>query len=86
MKVTVRLFASLKEQTGTDHLDMELADGATVGQLTALLSEKHPALKEVLEKRKVLISLNQEMAKKNDILKEGDEVGLLPPFSGGSNG
>jgi len=85
MKVTVRLFASLREQAGMDRLEVELPPGATVDHLTTLLSESYPVLKEVLERRKVLISLNQEMANKEDILKEGDEAGLLPPFSGGCN-
>ena len=83
MKVTVKLFAGLKDKAGTGNMDMELPGGATVGELAGLLSERYPALKEVLEGRKVFISLNQEMAKREDILKEGDEVGLLPPFSGG---
>ena len=83
MKITVRLFANLKELAGRDALEMEMNEGANVEALVALISAKLPQLEEILGKKAVFISVNQEMAKNKDILSEGDEVGLLPPFSGG---
>ena len=83
MKVKVLFFAGLKDIAGTDSLQMEINDGSKLAHLLDLIVGKVPALNEVIGKRKVFISVNQEMADKEDILKDGDEVGLLPPFSGG---
>ena len=83
MKITLRLFANLKELAGTDALELEMKEGADVETLIRSISSEFPALREILEKKAVFISINQDMAKNSDILSEGDEVGLLPPFSGG---
>lgn len=83
MKITLRLFANLKELAGTDALELEMKEGSDVEALIRSISTELPALREILEKKAVFISINQDMAKNSDILSEGDEVGLLPPFSGG---
>ncbi|MDT8317885.1 MAG: MoaD/ThiS family protein [bacterium] len=83
MKIRLRLFANLKELAGTEALDLEMKEGDDVEALISTISSELPALREILEKRAVFISVNQEMAKDKDTLSEGDEVGLLPPFSGG---
>ena len=81
MNVKVLFFANLKDIAGQASLEIEVEDGATVSDVKTIIVESFPKLKEVIEK--IFISLNQEMAVKDDILKDGDEVGLLPPFSGG---
>lgn len=83
MKISLRLFANLKELAGKESLELEMKEGADVEALIRTISSELPALREILEKKAVFISINMEMAKNKDILSEGDEVGLLPPFSGG---
>ena len=83
MKITLKFFANLKELAGTDALELEMKEGSDVEALIRTISSELPALREILEKKAVFISINQDMAKNSDILSEGDEVGLLPPFSGG---
>ena len=83
MKIMLKLFANLKELAGTDALELEMKEGSDVEALVRTISSELPALKELLEKKAVFISINLDMAKNSDILSEGDEVGLLPPFSGG---
>ena len=46
--VRVRLFAILRERAGSDSIEVELTDGATVADALAALSE-HAALSTVLE-------------------------------------
>jgi len=81
--VTVKFFAMLKKLAGVDAREYELDGPVTLDEFKELLKRDFPALKEVLEGRSVLISVNQEFARGSDIVKDGDEVGLLPPFSGG---
>ena len=82
-QVTVRLFANLKDLAGVESETIDCDEGINIEQLTSLIVDKMPGLKDILETRRVFISINQEMAQKNDIVKDGDEIALLPPFSGG---
>lgn len=83
MLIKVQFFANLKDIAGVEEMAVEVEKDATVGDLLPLICDRAPDLKQLLETRRVFISLNQEMGAKNDTLTEGDEVGLLPPFSGG---
>ena len=82
-QVTVRLFANLKDLAGVESETIDCDEGINLEQLKPLIIDKLPGLKDILETRRVFISINQEMAQKNDIVKDGDEIALLPPFSGG---
>jgi molybdopterin converting factor small subunit len=47
------------------------------------LSKELPAIAEALGSRSILVSVNQEFAHDDAVVKDGDEVAFLPPFSGG---
>jgi molybdopterin synthase catalytic subunit len=80
--ITVKLFALLKEKAGSGEL--RIPDGpSTVGELLREVSSRYPALSEIISGGRLLISVNEEFAKQDTPLKDGDEVGLMPPFSGG---
>lgn len=81
--VNVRFFANLKDLVGTDSMSFEIEENVTIKDFTSILLSKVPALKDIMEKRRLFISLNQEMAQNEDIINDGDEIALLPPFSGG---
>jgi MoaE-MoaD fusion protein len=80
MQVHVLPFGVLKEEFGSDPFDVELPGGATVADLLARLGEHTPAV----ETLGIAVSVNAEYAKRSSILRENDEIGLLPPVSGGS--
>jgi molybdopterin synthase catalytic subunit len=80
--ITVRLFAMLKDAAGSAELQVTDHPG-TVQELLRLLETQRPALAGILSKGRYLISVNQEFADRDTPLKDGDEVGLMPPFSGG---
>ena len=82
MKVTVKLFARLRELTGAGSLDRTLAEKATIADLIESLQQEFPKLAEAAPK--TIISVNQEFADLSTPLAEGDEVALFPPVSGGS--
>ena len=81
--VTVRFFAMLRGLAKTETKSYEVSKPITVGELKEIVSKDFPALADVLKGRSFLISVNQEFAQKDTIVKDGDEVGFLPPFSGG---
>lgn len=83
MQVTVRLFGSVREATGAKELPVELAPGATVSALTALLAREHPIFTEM--EGRLRVSVNQSIVSGDPALSDGDEVAYLPPVSGGSD-
>ena len=81
MQVTVRLFGSIREATGVKELDVALDEGATTGDLRALLASEHAPFEAMGDRLRV--SVNMEIVRGDPVLVEGDEVAFLPPVSGG---
>ena len=77
MKVTVRLFAGLRERAGEARRELELDDGATVADVW-------PALDLGEEPAGLVYAVNRSYTERGAALAEGDEVGLIPPVSGGA--
>jgi MoaE-MoaD fusion protein len=82
MTVTVRLFAILRERAGHDSIEMELEDGATVGEALDQLSAR-PELEDLLDRMPVRMAVNRDYANPETRLAPGDELALVPPVSGG---
>ena len=82
MKVHVLPFGLLKDWLGSSRSTVELESGATVAELIAQIGRMHRDSSASL--RGIAVSVNAEYASQSQILQEGDEVGLLPPVSGGS--
>ena len=51
--------------------------------LVELLDAGYPMIGELIHKKKVLVSVNQEIAHEDTEIQDGDEIALLPPFAGG---
>lgn len=73
----------LKKLAGVEAREYELTGPVTLAEFKETLKRDFPALREVLDGRSVLVSVNQEFALGDTLINDGDEVGLLPPFSGG---
>lgn len=85
MKVTLRLFAALRDRAGTDRVDLAVEGEPTVAELLAQLPQLAPALAAAAADARLLVAVNQELVQPAAArLRDGDEVALLPPFSGGS--
>ena len=84
MRVRVLYFGMLKERFGTTEEPLELAAGATVGELVRVLRERpsNPSMTSIWES--VAVAVNREYTAADAVLREGDEVALLPPVSGGT--
>jgi molybdopterin synthase catalytic subunit len=64
-------------------LSLSLVNGGRVKDLVGALEVGYPAIGELIQKKKVLVSINQEIAHEDTTIQDGDEVALLPPFAGG---
>jgi molybdopterin converting factor small subunit len=82
--ITVRLFGMTKSLAGNQSfLSLALTNGQRVRDLVGLVNEGYPMIGELIHKKKILISVNQEIAHEDTEVREGDEIALLPPFAGG---
>lgn len=81
MRVTVRLFARLRDVTGAAELERELPEGATARLLWDTLAGEYAGLEAY--RAAVSAAVNAEYASMNHCLSDGDEVAFLPPVSGG---
>ena len=82
--IDIIYFASLKTIAGIDRDSPDMGPETTVGKLAEVISKTSPQLGEMIREKKVMISVNQDMADSETIIHDGDEVAFLPPFSGGS--
>jgi molybdopterin synthase catalytic subunit len=74
--VRVRLFAALRERAGAGTLELDLPDGATVGDVWARLDLGD-------EPSGLLYACNRAYVERTAALQPGDEVAVIPPVSGG---
>ena len=84
MRVQLLPFGVLKD--AMDAGPFEVPVHATVGDLLASLGEQlrdEPGVRQLLAR--IAVSVNAEYARPDQFLREGDQVGLLPPVSGGSS-
>ena len=80
--VTVRYFAAARDRAGMAEEPLQLPDGATIGELRALLATRHAALAPLL--RICKLGCNDAFADDDHALRTGDDVVVLPPSAGGA--
>ena len=80
--VNVRFFAHIKEQVGKEEITLDIPDSSSLKQFRIKLEEAIPAMKGV-HHQTFRIAVNQELVAEEAQLRDGDEVAILPPFSGG---
>jgi molybdopterin converting factor subunit 1 len=81
MRVTVRLFARLRDIAGAADLTRQLSPGATIGSVWRELVSEFPELGEY--ERSISSAVNADYARMDRAVNDGDEVAFLPPVSGG---
>lgn len=82
MKIHVRLFAILKDRAGVGELDLSLEPGATIHDAQEKLLASHPDLGAMMSR--AAFALNREYGPRTTPLKDGDELAIIPPVSGGA--
>lgn len=75
MQVQIKFFAIFREMVGKKNDTKQIADGTTVEQLWREYAITHV---------RAAYSVNHELVDGDHVLRDGDEVGFLPPVSGGA--
>jgi molybdopterin synthase sulfur carrier subunit len=81
IQITVKLFAIFQEVLATDELQINLEPSTSVSAIFDRLVSKHPHLEKWRSLTRYAVNLN--FVDPQTILKNGDEVALIPPVSGG---
>lgn len=81
IQITVLYFASAKDATGKRRESIKLPEDTTIKELLLKISSTHPRIRNTLNSMQ--IAVNYKVVDIYSILKEADEVALLPPVSGG---
>ena len=81
--IIVKYFASLRSITGKEEEQFNMGTETTLEKLCNELSKTAPKIGEMIREKKIIISVNMDVIQLGAIIKDGDEVALLPPFSGG---
>ncbi len=81
MKLTIQMFAVARDLAGAPSVDLEVPEGATIGQVRELLGQRVPALASL--QKHCLFAVNADYANDATVVPTGAEVACIPPVSGG---
>ena len=81
MNVRVRMFAALRQSLGSDRVEVELPDGATIGHLRHRLAEQFPQLSNIIPS--VMFAVGTQYADDGAEIEPGADLACIPPVSGG---
>ena len=89
MKITIKLFAALREALGESEFELNLdgvmADAMAVDVTTvkAALSQRGADWSEALNQPNLVHALNHKVVFTDAVVSEGDELAFFPPMTGG---
>lgn len=81
MRVKMLYFGPARDASGRAEEVLSLEEGSSVRSLLDRVSEEHAKLRRM--RGSVKVAVNEEIAKGDEVLEDGDVVALLPPVAGG---
>ena len=85
MRVKLLCFGLFKDLLGIATEDVEIPEGSSVAGLLRILEQRTSNLRmDAKVWQSLAVAVNREYSPAGTVLREGDEVALLPPVSGGN--
>ena len=81
IRINVLLFGACREIAGVGELNCDLTSPATAANAWEALKQQFPALTGF--ERNALVAINEEHARMDQALNDGDTLAIFPPVSGG---
>jgi molybdopterin converting factor subunit 1 len=79
VNVHILFFGATADIAGVRTKDLNLADSATISELLSILANYN----NTFSNHKLLVAVNEEYVPANTILKDGDQLAIFTPVSGG---
>lgn len=83
MKVRARFFGLYRELVGSNQTELEIDDNSNLAKFKQKLLTVFPQLSKF--KEVMLLAVNSEYGTSEQKIKDGDEIAVLPPLSGGAD-
>ncbi len=80
MKIKIKAFGIAAEKCGRKEWEQSFPDQLLLSELRSILSSDFPALSQIINHS---LALNQAYIHEDIVLKDGDEIAIIPPVSGG---
>jgi len=80
MKIEIKAFGIARDILGGSALNVDIAEQTSVEDLMTQLKNDYPAFKELTS---LAIAINTTYATPEQLIKQGDEVVIIPPVAGG---
>jgi molybdopterin synthase catalytic subunit len=80
--VSVLFFGAARDAVGHEEIELSINSGSTAAQVFGQLTRAHPELQRF--GKSLLLAVNQEYADPNREVRDGDELAIFPPVSGGA--
>lgn len=81
MTIKLKFFAILHDLAGVRESTLALPEGATVAMAVDAIARQFPVIAKHLPR--IAFAVNQEYRNRDTVLRDGDEIALIPPVSGG---
>jgi molybdopterin converting factor small subunit len=81
MNVHVQFFSRLRDLAGASEIKLELPETTTAAELLEILYSQTPGLRDW--DKSILVAAGVEFVGRDYLLKEGDEISIMPPVQGG---
>lgn len=83
--INVHYFASIRESLGRAHEELPSGAGTTTagGVMDTLIALHGAQWHRVLREGRVLMAVNQAVARADSVVRDGDEIAFFPPVTGG---
>lgn len=81
MNITVLYFAAVREKLGKKSEDIRIEEGDSLNKVMEILSSRYEFIAEM--DKSLMVAVNRTYCDRDFILRDGDEIALIPPVSGG---
>ena len=79
----IKFFAHFRDAVGEDEIEVRVEGEKALTDVLDALKAHHPGIADILEDVSAIMAVNHQVGDANTMVKDGDEIAIFPPVSGG---